>query len=68
MTNVENDVTAVIAALQKLRSDYQEALKRLDALPARGVDLDGIRKTYRESELVLEKLTLDLSQRQSYPG
>ena len=68
MTDVENDMTAAIATLQKLRSDYQEALKKLEALPARAVDLGGLQKTYRESELVLKRLILDLSQRQSHPG
>ena len=68
MTDVENDMTAAITTLQKLRSDYQEALRKLEAVPARAVDSDGIQKTYRESELVFRRLILDLSQRQSHPG
>ena len=63
----EDDVTAAIAALQKFRSDCEEALRTLEALPpkARGLDLEDLRKSFRESERALERLTLDLSQRKA---
>jgi len=61
------DVSTAITALKKFRSDFQEALKKLEELSPemRKLDLDELRKMYRDSDRIFERLILDLSKRQS---
>jgi len=65
--NADADVSAAITALKKFRSDCQEALKKLEALSpeVRKLDLDDLRKMYRDSERIFERLIRELSKRQS---
>jgi len=61
------DDSTAITALKKFRSDFQEALKKLEELSpeVRKLDLDELRKMYRDSDRIFERLILDLSKRQS---
>jgi len=65
--DADADVSSAITALKKFRSDCQEALQKLEALSpeVRKLDLDDLRKMYRDSEQIFERLIRELSKRQT---